>query len=155
MRLEHLHCRIERGMGFGEKETSRGIAVETVHRLKRRYMKLVPEYHLYRLRIATAQKTCGLISNDIVWRLKDHSHMAGGSRTRRRCSRLFLRSRTVASRLALRGADHCARHLDRVTRVKHMSRNPDALAVHPYATPIDYRLGGTAGKTAPRRKKIL
>jgi hypothetical protein len=36
-----------------------------------------------------------------------------------------------------------------------MSRNPDALAVHPYATPIDDRLGGTAGKAAPHGKEIL
>ena len=155
MRLEHLHRRIEGGVCFGKKKATGGVAVETVHRLKRRYMELLPENHLYRLRIATAQETCGLIGHNVVRRFKDHSHMTGGSRAGRRRSGLLLRSGTVASRLALCGADHSTRHLDGVTRVKHVSRDPNALAVHPHAATVDDRLGRTTGKPAPCRKKVL
>ena len=139
VRLEHLHGGLPRGVGAGEEQAARGVAVEAVHGLYGGVAQLLAQDRLHAVRIVGGKKPRRLVHHEEVAELRQHADVLA-----------VLRSDLAAGNGTARGGHDGVRQLHRIARLQRMVRDPDAAPVHPNAAPVDDGLRGAAGDAQPR-----
>ena len=143
-------------MVLREHEAPRRVAVETVDRLESGNLLLLAQNRLDALWVVARNEPCRLVAHEIVVILPKHPDVTANQWGQTpRFHRRGLTPWLPHGRLPLGTLHDYRRNLDEIACLERIARNPHALAVDPYAAPVNGRLRRAAGKRKLEDEKIL